>query len=448
MTVTQSITHRDYDYNTINTPSLAVYHSLHVIMVTTALVRKSFAPHSSCLEVQVDESSDIAQVKATLTGRASTSLQEVKLDLSRFFQNNHRNKKLRKVFKALGALPHLKTLRFHYSSTDTLERLPVHLLSIALSENAGCNQLEILELNQVNLTGTVEEFNEFLSILQSHPSLSVFSFSTSGCCSSSSINALLRALSVTPKLERVIIYSEKGQSPWGRLDSDSIAALCRSASLRELQHLVLYDSTDSMTNFFMDEHTIALAQTLSMPAIDSIVQPTQSTTISYLEEIMISCWPLGKAGVDALCRMIESNRTLHKLTMVIYELGEDINKEETCNISNIATALYLNSTLQSLELHGRNEIGKWVEEAFLHVMQSNVTLTNLELFHMNGLFLGPFLNFYLKLNRAGRGSLLQNQNISRSKWVDSLILVRNDVPCLFYFLSMNPLLCNCSSIFE
>ena len=412
-------------------------------MVTTALLRrKDFAPHSSCLELTVHESSDITQVKGTLTGRASSSLEEVKLDLSRLFQHNNRNKKLRKLFKALGDLPHLKTLRFHYTSTDTLERLPVHLLTIALSEKGGGSRLEILELNHLNLTGTVAEFDEFLSILRCHPSLQVFSFSTSGCCSSSSINALLRALSTTPKLEKVIIYSEKGQSPWGRLEGEAIGALCRSQTLKDLQHLVLYDSSDSQSNFFCDEHTIALSQALSLPHDTNNLQ--QANLFSCLEEVMISCWPLGKPGVQALCHMIQTNTTLQKLTMVVYELDEDNNREETCILSEIATSLYHNSTLKALELHGRNEIGKWIEEPFLIMMQSNFSLTTLELFHSDGLFLKPFLNFYLKLNRAGRGMLLQNANATRSQWVDSLIHVNNDISCLFYFISMNPLLCSCA----
>lgn len=412
-------------------------------MVATAFLRrKDFAPHSSCLELTVNDSSDISQAKGTLTGRSSSSLEEVKLDLSRLFQHSNRNKKLRKLFKAIGDLPYLKTLRFHYSATRTLERLPVHLLSIAMQGKACSSRLTILELNHLNLTGNVSEFDEFLSILGSHPSLHVFSFSTSGISSSSSISALLGALSTTPKLEKVIIYSEKGKSPWGRLEGEALASLCRSRTIKELQHLVLYDSSNSLGNFFTDEHTVALSQALTVPHDYNSVQ--QQANLSCLEEVMISCWPLGKPGVQALCQMMKTNTSLRKLTMVVYELDEENNTEETCGLSDIATALYDNSTLQALELHGKNEIGKWIEEPFLIMMQNNFSLTSLELFHSDGLFLRPFLNFYLTLNRADRGALLQNENASRSQWVDSLIHVRNDASCLFYFISMNPLLCSCA----
>jgi len=446
-------------------------------MVTTALLRrKDFAPHSSRLELTVHEDSDITQVKATLTGRASVSLEEVKLDLSGLFHQNHRNKKLRKLFKALGDLPHLKTLRFHYNnpSSSLLERLPVQLLTIALSsqQGAGGRALEILELNHVNLTGTQEEFQRFYLALQNHPSLQVFSFSSSGCSSASSINPLLQALSQTPKLEKVVLYSEQGRSPWGRLSGDSIGALCRSRTLKDLQHLVLYDSTTATSNFFADEHTMALGQALSSSTtttfsssngdndnaqllqrdsalanfnkniIPTSIQSTHSfASSSRIEEIMISCWPLGHAGVEALCQMLCSNTSLRKVSMVIYELDEDNATQETCTLPHLATALQSNTTLQQLELHGRNEIGKWMEESFLELlMQSNFTLTHLKLFHDEALFLKPFLEFYLTLNRAGRALLLRTAAPTKAEWVDSLCRVRDDLSCLFYLLSMNPLL--------
>lgn len=394
-------------------------------MVTTTLLRrKDFAPHSSCLEVTVRESQDITQVKGTLTGRTSASLAEVKLDLSGLFRQNARNKKLRKLFKTLGDLPYLKTLRFHYS-TVALERLPVHLLTIALE---GGKRLEILELNQVNLTGTEEEFAVFFTTLRTHASLSVFSFSSSGCCSASSINEVLEAISVTPKMERVVLYSPQGRCPWGRLNGAALNTLCQSPTLKDLQHLVLYDSSASTGNFFADEHTMALAQALSNPQ-------------ARLQEVMISCWPLGQAGVRTLCQMLQTNQSLQKLTMVIYELGDDNNTDETCNLGELATALLSNSTLKTLELHGSTDLGKWIEEDFWIMMQSNFCLTSLKLCQDKALFSRRFLDFYLKLNAAGRGQLMQNENAATAQWVDSLIRVRDDLSCLFYFLSSNPLLC-------
>jgi hypothetical protein len=403
-------------------------------MVTTTLRRIETAPHASCLELVVHENSNIAQFKGTLTGRASVSLQEVKLDLSDFFRQSKRNKKLRKLFKALGDLPHVKTLRFHYA---VLQRLPVHLLTIALHQAAG--RLETLELANVSLEGTEEEFEDFLNLLQHHSSLQIFSFSSSGCCSSCNINNIMAALSTTPHLEKVVIYSE-GRSPWGRMTGDAVGTLCRSTTVKDLQHLVLYDSSSrlGMGNFFTDEHTVAMAQALSINSNDN---PQNSTR---LEEVMISTWPLGKAGIKALCQMIRVNTSLRKLTVVIYELQDnsaaDQNNNKECGIVDLAKALEFNSTLTVLELHGRSEIGKWIEEAFLEMMKTNYALRTLKLFNDDS-FLKLEIDFYLKLNRAGRDKLLQNANSTRNQWMEAIVTVRDDLSCLFYFLSVNPLLC-------
>eukprot|EP00797_Seminavis_robusta_P018467 Sro276_g106030.2 (324) ;mRNA; r:49149-50120 len=320
-----------------------------------------------------------------------------------------------------------------------MERLPIPLLTIALSLST--EKLEILELNQVNLTGTPPEFEVFWETLRRHASLQVFSFSSSGCSSAGSVNQLLRALAETPKLEKVVLYSHDGKCPWGRLEGTAVESLCRSETLQDLQHLVLYDSSDAIHNFFTDEHTSAMARALSNNNPQPLQQPLQQNNIqSQLEEVMISCWPLGRQGVDALCQMLRTNTSLLKCTMVVYELGHDNNTQETCTMPELATALQSNTTLQSFEIHGSTELGKWLEEAFLIMMQSNYTLTTLKLCQDEALFLRPFLQFYLALNKAGRKLL--DQNATREDWVSALIRVRQDLSCIFYFLSTNPLLCS------
>lgn len=401
-------------------------------MVTTALRRKETAPHSACLELIVHEHSDITKVKGSLTGRASSSLEEVKLDLSDFFRVNKPLKKLRNLFKALGDLPYLKTLRFHYGAA-TLQRLPVQLLTIALSQALGT--LEALELNNVNLTGSEEEFEDFEHLLQNHSSLQAFSFCSSGCSSASSISKILSALSETPRLEKLVIYSE-GRSPWGKLTGDAVGMICRSSTLRDLQHLVLYESTSAlgMGNFFTDEHTVAVAQQLSDSSDGKNILKHRPS--SQLEELMLSCWPLGKAGGSALSDMLRVNKTLRKLSIVVYELEEG---DDASIIDGIAKALQFNDTLEVLELHGRSE--KWPEEAFafLETMQTNYSLKRLKLFSDNS-FVKPGIDFYLKLNYAGRGKLLRNANSTKEQWVQALVDVRHDLSCVFYFLSTNPLL--------
>jgi hypothetical protein len=53
------------------------------------------------------------------------------------------------------------------------------------------------------------------------------------------------------------------------------------------------------------------------------------------------------------------------------------------------------------------------------------------------------VEYYMHLNEVGRGSLLRSERgfANRAEWVEMLISVINDLDCLFYFISMNPTLC-------
>lgn len=56
------------------------------------------------------------------------------------------------------------------------------------------------------------------------------------------------------------------------------------------------------------------------------------------------------------------------------------------------------------------------------------------------------IEYYLKLNRLGRKDVLGNPDATRAQWVEKLIALNGDVGALFYFLSMNPALCNAFAV--
>ena len=51
------------------------------------------------------------------------------------------------------------------------------------------------------------------------------------------------------------------------------------------------------------------------------------------------------------------------------------------------------------------------------------------------------VEYYMRLNGAGRGSLITKGTANRAEWVEMLISCSDDLDCLFYFTSMNPTLC-------
>lgn len=100
------------------------------------------------------------------------------------------------------------------------------------------------------------------------------------------------------------------------------------------------------------------------------------------------------------------------------------------------------STVQSLRLAGVGSTAsmftKPIREAFRQALQYNYRLERLFLFDSRNL--QQEIDFYMKLNRLGRGRLLQHPLASRREWVETLVYVRHDLDCLFYFLSIHPLL--------
>ena len=51
------------------------------------------------------------------------------------------------------------------------------------------------------------------------------------------------------------------------------------------------------------------------------------------------------------------------------------------------------------------------------------------------------IEYYMRLNAVGRGPLINSGQANRVEWVNMLVSVRDDLDCLFYFISINPTLC-------
>ena len=51
------------------------------------------------------------------------------------------------------------------------------------------------------------------------------------------------------------------------------------------------------------------------------------------------------------------------------------------------------------------------------------------------------VEYCMRLNEVGRGTLLRNGKATREQWVDMLVLCKDNLDCLYYFLMHNPALC-------
>lgn len=108
-------------------------------------------------------------------------------------------------------------------------------------------------------------------------------------------------------------------------------------------------------------------------------------------------------------------------------------------------ALKLNRTLKKFVLTSDGTPNKLTPEAsnaYLEMMQLNCYLLDMFVTYPTLHFHPHVMSFYAKLNRLNRRQFLQGSHlVTRRKWVDMLGEVADDESCLFYFLRLNPLLC-------
>ena len=83
---------------------------------------------------------------------------------------------------------------------------------------------------------------------------------------------------------------------------------------------------------------------------------------------------------------------------------------------------------------------------FGDLLDNNYSLENIT-FLSNatpGIQVDPLVSMYLRLNKMGRGVLLKGGQSKRQQWVEMILESRDYLDGIFYFLSMNPLLCDAS----
>jgi hypothetical protein len=114
----------------------------------------------------------------------------------------------------------------------------------------------------------------------------------------------------------------------------------------------------------------------------------------------------------------------------------------------IAEALKDNRALKSFELRvwkGGDRLP--LLEVYEEMLQHNSTIEQLIIDSGGPGTLNATIEFYLRLNRAGRQRLIvQSEEVPRKEWIDFLIPHKNDLRVIFYIISLNPSLCQCVDI--
>lgn len=145
--------------------------------------------------------------------------------------------------------------------------------------------------------------------------------------------------------------------------------------------------------------------------------------------------PVGHGSLRSLCRAPRRSLVLNACGL----------KDEHC--ITIANELQAKCTsLASLVITRNYEITSYGWHALLNALVVNYQLKD---FHTGARAqsnepdaqLRTKIEYYLKLNRAGRGRILCDVDYPRESWVDFLIQGSDDIDILFYALQTNPCIC-------
>ena len=340
------------------------------------------------------------------------------------------------IFEALADLPNLEKLRVDFVGRPL--RLPVTALSFVLQRASFLKQLV---LEEVRLAGSPQELETVAETLRSHPALQIVDLH---CCypadtSQSTLDPLVRALADVKTLTEVLLRKtriasnrrvnnqnnnfnlipnnlvngnnnntdddDEDTSINTNWEGSSLTALCQSPSLRILTFRDMAEVRDKHVELMAD----------SLRANDT------------LRELTLCSSHLGERSGRAMGQVLLANRHLQKLEI-------QLNSGE--HAIPITEVLQANSSLKRLDLYFNGHISSRIREAFTEMLRRNYVLLDLNGSVWRGQS-NSEIDFYLRLNRAGRGDLL-TEHASRAQWLDTLISQKDDLSIVFSLLSMNP----------
>lgn len=337
-----------------------------------------------------------------------------------------------------------KTMLEAVGNLSTLEELQIWCSTIPIAVFRKtielAKSLRKVYFFRITLSGSQAEFDEFAATLKDHQTLRDFrigGFQTTD--EDISLDAMVEAFAEMPSLE-VVSLQLTGFHESVPFSGRSLSRLFRSQSLSDLylsrlglvnEHfdeivkgMVVNDQLrvlDLFGNNISNEHVILLAEALAKN--------------SGLETLVLPC-PAQDLSVDS-CKAISQALQVNK-TLVTLNLPRSILSDE--GLTHIAEGLMVNTTLKKIEVGVSKSIGEKGTDALEEMLEKNYELQRLVVSSAEK-GVKEKVEFYMRLNEVGRGSLLRDGKATREQWVEMLSTVVNDLDCLFYFLSMNPALC-------
>ncbi|CAB9526914.1 expressed unknown protein [Seminavis robusta] len=368
----------------------------------------------STLQLILSGAVDLAALKEVL--RVNTKVSEVIIYVDESFLVELPVEETHDLFRTIGGMPNLQKLGFH-SQSGSSGVLSIQAL-IAITSHA--TRMVHFGISDVALWGSQADFQLWATQLQTQ--LFLQSFCVCECellepSKECPLDPLLTVLSILPSLEALFLQAATPNA-LGQVSPEAVGAIGMAPQLQDLR----------LGNFELKHgHVVQMAKVLPSNAV--LTELKLDASVEFHRETAV-----------AMAKILRYNRRLKSL-----ELGLTSMMPDDCSVV-LAESLKYNTTLESFTLsRGANArfrptISKACQAAFVEMLHQNYVLETLVLFQRFPV--KKEFKLYLTLNKYGRGKLLMSHASEREDWIQAIHKVNDDLDSIFYYLSINPSLCN------
>jgi hypothetical protein len=303
------------------------------------------------------------------------------------------------------------------------------------------NMLQVVFFFHVKLDGTQDEFRDFSNSIRHHPRLREFRFGGIEMIRETiSFDCVVEALGEAEQMQVVTLQLMNGNRH-NRFSGAALAKLMSSTTMQCLYLTRLGLGPEHYEAIIMAIQTNKNIRVLDLFANniknDQLIQIVHMLSDNKVLEMIVL------PGLDdnefndecslAVSEMVKFNSSMISLYM-------PCSKFTDFGLVHLAESLSVNKSLKKVEIAVSNKIGQQGIEALTTMLDKNYGLERLVV-DSNEKSIKSKIEYYMRLNAVGRGPLINSGQANRVEWVNMLVSVRDDLDCLFYFISMNPTLC-------
>lgn len=256
------------------------------------------------------------------------------------------------------------------------------------------------------------------------------------------LRSLMEALGSLPRLQKFVCRQNLVGQPRRTAPVDALVHAIRNTV--SLRHFEFWGNDISVEAHACVEKLVeSLKECIGLKTVKirgfHLTMPYIVMFTALMEMPSVTDFALGNSsdGFLPVAKAVAKNGHLEHLSLCFLNHIDD----NVCFA--LMDALQFNTKLDTLALLNtspRNNdcgISERSHAALIHMLEQNMNLSELK---TRG-SARPDIQFYLKLNKAGRRHLFYNHWVTRNDWVDTVVSARDDMDCTFYFIGMNPALC-------